>query len=241
MAVVRVCACAAREAALWAAALALHLLLAFAAAHLLLGVPPALPEPRLLVDSLEVVVAETESEVPAEASAPALPAAQSPRAEPAPMLTDAASPVALPMPPPASVPVALPLSPAPTPPTLPAPDRAPNPTALPEIALPPARPAPPKDTPREAAGATARIDKPRLVTDLSRLVKHYPTEARRNGWEGTVVLDLAIAADGTLQSAAIHTSSGHRVLDRAALRMIRSARFAGGPGRLLQPIDYRLR
>lgn len=233
MAALRLIACAFREAALWAAALALHLLAALLAAHFVLS-PRAAPEPRLLIDTIELTIAETERETPAEAAAPEHPAAQAPCPEPAPYLADAASPLALPIPPPEFA-AALPLPPVPQPPKLPEPDHAPDPSALPEIALPPAR------TPRPAAGATARIEKPRLVTDLSRLIKRYPAEARRKGWEGTVILDLRVAADGTLAEAAIHQTSGHRVLDQAALRMIRDARFAGGPGRLLQPISFTLR
>ena len=56
-----------------------------------------------------------------------------------------------------------------------------------------------------------------------------------------MILKLEVTADGSLAEAALHRSSGYDVLDRAALRMIRSARFEGGPGTLLQPIEYRLR
>ena len=233
MGALRLLACAVRESALLGAALALHLLVALWGAHWRLD-PDAAPELRLLVDAIELTIAETESETPVEAVAPDRPVAQMPRPDPAPYLLDTASSIPLALPPPER-PADLPLPPAPQPPKLPEPNHAPDPTALPEIALPPAQ------TPRPAAGATARVDKPRLVTDLSRLIKHYPPEARRNGWEGTVVLDLRVAADGTLAEASIHQTSGHKVLDRAALRMIRDARFAGGPGRLLQPISFSLR
>lgn len=235
------CVAVLREAAFWAAAVALHLLAAILAARLILAPRPSLPAPTLVVDSIELEVAEVESEIarPAISRPPTPPAAESPRPEPAPYLTapDAALPLAAP-------PAIEPSRPLPpmldVPPSPPRPDARPDASTLPEISLPPAQPE--ASPPRLAAGATARIEnKPKLLTDLSRLRKSYPPEARRNGWEGTVVLDLVIDAEGRLASASIHTSSGHATLDRAALRMIRSARFAGGPGRLLQPIDYRLR
>lgn len=227
-----------------ALALALHLALLAGAARSLLAPRPALPSPTLLVDSIELTLAEVESETPvAEATAQPLPQPiAAPQPEAAPYLFDAAGTIPLPEPPPPA------LSPLPQDsglliPEVAAPLNRPlrdNP--LPEITLPPAQPAPKQKTsPRQAAGATARLDSPKLLTDLSHLTKSYPAEARRNGWEGTVILSLTIAADGSLHSAEIHQSSGYTLLDRAALKMIRSARFAGGPGRLLQPIDYKLK
>lgn len=237
---VRACAAASREAALWAAALGLHFLAALAAAWLIAGPRPSAPSPRLMADSIELTLAETESLTPVAPAEAARPAARPlPIPEAAPYLTGGAeAPVALPPPPPLAVPATPDLLPAPPLPPAWAPERA----TLPEIALPPAREAPAAEEARAAAGDTARLErKPRLLTDLTRLRKSYPAVARRNGWEGTVVLDLRVNADGTLAEAAIHASSGHDVLDRAALRMIRGARFANGPGRLIQPIEYRLR
>ncbi len=237
---VRACAAAAREAALWAAALGLHFLAALAAAWLITGPRPSAPSPRLMADSIELTLAEAESPTPVAPTEARRPAAGAlPRPEPAPYLVGGAeAPVALPPPPPLALPSAPDFPPAPPLP----PERPPERATLPEIALPPAREAPAADEARVAAGDTARLErKPRLLTDLTRLRKSYPAIARRNGWEGTVVLELRVAEDGTLAEASIHASSGHDVLDRAALRMIRGARFANGPGRLIQPIEYRLR
>jgi protein TonB len=44
----------------------------------------------------------------------------------------------------------------------------------------------------------------------------YPSRARRLGWEGRVVLELAVSARGAVETVKIVTSSGHAVLDRAA-------------------------
>ena len=227
-----------------ALAFALHTLLLAWAAHRLLAPLPARPSPTLLVDSIELTLAEVESETPVtEATEQQLPLpTPAPQPEAAPYLFDAAGSIPLPEPPPPLV------SPHPQSPGLLIPEvaapleRPLRDNPLPEITLPPAQPAPKREsTPRQAAGATARLDSPKLVTDLSRLVKAYPPDARRNGWEGTVILSLDIAADGSLRAAEIHQSSGHASLDRAALKMIRSARFAGGPGHLLQPIEYKLK
>jgi protein TonB len=46
--------------------------------------------------------------------------------------------------------------------------------------------------------------------------------ARRMGFEGTVVLRVVVAADGSPESVAVLQSSGHDVLDTAALDTVRS-------------------
>ncbi len=54
-------------------------------------------------------------------------------------------------------------------------------------------------------------------------LKRYPTAARRNGWEGKVVLRAVIRADGHLAEVKVETSSGHEALDKAALETLRLA------------------
>ena len=240
----------ASESFKWSCTTTAAFLLLALAAWALESRPVNAPTPKLITESIELTLAENESEVPTEASTPSLPT-------PPPMPTpsqaayllddtglpalptfDTLTPPTLPLPPPDF-----------TPPALPTPDSAPEDVALPEITLPPALPAPmppqveapKKEAPKASAGATARMENPKLLTDLTRLLKRYPPEARRNGWEGTVILKLEINEKGRLEKATLHRSSGHDVLDRAALQMIRSARFEGGPGTLLQPIEYHLR
>ena len=54
----------------------------------------------------------------------------------------------------------------------------------------------------------------------------YPPEATANGWEGVVVVDLIIRADGQPRSCRIAQSSGHQVLDvKTCEIMIQRARF----------------
>jgi len=49
----------------------------------------------------------------------------------------------------------------------------------------------------------------------------YPYVARRNGWQGETDLGLHIGADGRISDVHVVKSSGHRMLDRAALNSAR--------------------
>jgi len=53
----------------------------------------------------------------------------------------------------------------------------------------------------------------------------YPREARKFGWEGTVLLIVEVLPDGNAGKIEIKESSGHSVLDRAAIQAIRKWRF----------------
>ena len=53
----------------------------------------------------------------------------------------------------------------------------------------------------------------------------YPALARRMGWEGSVTCRLAIAADGRVTSVVVETSSGHDLLDEAAVDSLERWRF----------------
>lgn len=52
---------------------------------------------------------------------------------------------------------------------------------------------------------------------------NYPPEARAKGLAGTLRLRVTIAADGTLQDVQLLQTSGHAVLDAAAVRIVRLA------------------
>lgn len=78
-------------------------------------------------------------------------------------------------------------------------------------------------------------------------MKHYPAQARLNHLEGKVILRAVIKSDGHLGDLSIKESSGHRLLDEAAMDVIR--RICPVPmkhdlGRpevvVMIPIDYRL-
>ena len=60
---------------------------------------------------------------------------------------------------------------------------------------------------------------------LSNPAPRYPVEARRKGWEGTVILEASVNKSGYPVSVEIKTSSGHVVLDEAALNTVKTWRF----------------
>ena len=48
----------------------------------------------------------------------------------------------------------------------------------------------------------------------------YPMLARRNGWQGKVILSLSINSQGSIKNAHIKVSSGYRILDNSALKAL---------------------
>src|SRR6185437_7792970 len=52
---------------------------------------------------------------------------------------------------------------------------------------------------------------------------NYPAEAKANRIYGSLQLTVAIRADGEIESVEINKSSGHKVLDQAAVRIVRLA------------------
>lgn len=92
-------------------------------------------------------------------------------------------------------------------------------------------PAPSESPPAAAAPApqaadTAPVTEPDYKAAYlnNRLV--YPLAARRMGLQGRVVLSVEVLADGTAGQINVLQSSGHEVLDRAALESVRSWRFS---------------
>ena len=53
----------------------------------------------------------------------------------------------------------------------------------------------------------------------------YPTIARRRGYEGRVLLSAMISIDGTVVELTVKESSGHPVLDRAAMKVVEAWEF----------------
>jgi protein TonB len=54
----------------------------------------------------------------------------------------------------------------------------------------------------------------------------YPLIARRKGWEGTVVIELLVSDSGWVEEVRVEKSSGHALLDDAALGAVRNWRIA---------------
>lgn len=56
----------------------------------------------------------------------------------------------------------------------------------------------------------------------------YPRTARRRGYEGSVVLEVKVLKNGTVGDLRVLESSGHTVLDKAALKSVRNWLFEPG-------------
>ncbi|MBW8079064.1 MAG: TonB family protein, partial [Gallionella sp.] len=52
---------------------------------------------------------------------------------------------------------------------------------------------------------------------------NYPEQARREQIYGKLQLSVSIKADGTIESVEVSRSSGQRILDAAAMRIVRLA------------------
>jgi protein TonB len=52
-----------------------------------------------------------------------------------------------------------------------------------------------------------------------------PRIARRRGYQGTVYLEVLVSIEGRVEGVRVVKSSGHKVLDKAALKAVRKWRF----------------
>ncbi len=81
-----------------------------------------------------------------------------------------------------------------------------------------------------------------------RALRAYPRAAQREGLEGIVLIALVIDEQGRVHSVRVKRSSGHSVLDEAALSSVRALNGAPAPPgeihwgarEISLPIDYRL-
>ena len=108
-------------------------------------------------------------------------------------------------------------------------------TAEPVIASPPAEATPASPGPVEAPvqvakasppGSDVKTDHRWLAESLWRRVaelKRYPSSARLNGQEGKVILKAVIRSDGHLIEVTVQKSSGHQILDAAAIEAVKLA------------------
>jgi TonB family protein len=89
-----------------------------------------------------------------------------------------------------------------------------------------------------------------IQTAVSTALKanfRYPRIARRNGWQGTVILALRVLPDGQLTDILVSSSSGHPVLDLAAMHTLQTATVPQARQwlddqamDLVLPVEYRL-
>lgn len=67
---------------------------------------------------------------------------------------------------------------------------------------------------------------------------NYPEEAKRRGLHGNVMLDVAIKEDGSVEGVSILRSSGHKLIDDAAVRIVHlAAPFAAFPSDIRAEIN----
>jgi len=102
---------------------------------------------------------------------------------------------------------------------------------------PDSRPQPPRQAaPQKLSGKS-------LHRAQAALSKHlfYPQSAVAQGLQGDVVLLLALDSKGEIQAIEIAKSSGHALLDQAAIDAVRHiGALPGNPHQTLLPVSFRL-
>ncbi len=104
---------------------------------------------------------------------------------------------------------------------------------VPEIAEAAPQPATATPPPAQAVAATPAVAAAPVIDTapdykaayLNNPRPSYPMAARRMGWEGRVVLNVEVLSEGSCGDLSVFQSSGHEVLDNAALRTVKGWRF----------------
>ncbi len=80
--------------------------------------------------------------------------------------------------------------------------------------------------PTSAEPTSGHFEGPKLNADyLHNPRPDYPVQAKRMGWEGRVLLRVEVLASGSVGQVSIAKSSGHDLLDEAALDAVRRWKF----------------
>ena len=112
-------------------------------------------------------------------------------------------------------------------------------TLAPEEA-PVSQPAPTPPPPAAKHPAASQRYVERAQRQLSNVLA-YPAEAVNRGLEGDVHLLIKLTDDGTVEEVSVASSSGHVILDDAAVKAAyRTGKFGAGPRELILPISFRL-
>jgi protein TonB len=108
----------------------------------------------------------------------------------------------------------------------------------PQPVLPGPRLAPPSDRLQRLSGEAALKAAEQLARDLP-----YPAEAIERGWQGEALVLLFLDNSGNAIAARLEASSGHAILDDAAVRAARQLRALpdSAPREALLPVRFRLR
>lgn len=98
-------------------------------------------------------------------------------------------------------------------------------------------------SPSGTSGAESQAGGFIWIRDAIQHAIAYPQAARRNGWEGKVVVAFRLLSDGSVRDVRIVQGSGHPVLDRGAIDAVRNASpFPRSPvdAEVITPVVYRL-
>ena len=82
---------------------------------------------------------------------------------------------------------------------------------------------PPPEEPEEDRGLTHLREA--VPVYRKNPTPEYPSLARRRGYEGTVVMEVFVDREGRVQDLRLYQSSGHEVLDRAAMKAVKGWLF----------------
>jgi protein TonB len=117
---------------------------------------------------------------------------------------------------------------------------------VPKASVTPKKTSPPQIT--QQGPAPTRVNNwqdevKRQIRKLDERGLFYPPEAITQGLEGETLVLLIINESGEVSAARVEQGSGHRILDDAALRAVRSLRSlpADAPRETLLPVRFRLK
>jgi protein TonB len=119
------------------------------------------------------------------------------------------------------------------------PAEKPKPVVEKKNRVPAEKPAPPPaSTSAHLSGEAARVAQSQLARELL-----YPLEAVERGLEGQATVMLFLDDSGNVIASRLESSSGHAILDDAAVRAARSLRALppSAPREALLPVRFRLR
>lgn len=119
----------------------------------------------------------------------------------------------------------------------------PKPRSTPENTPKPTPPPKPQSRPTPHTTQTWTQAVREHLKKLDSAGQFYPAQAIAQGLEGEVQVLLIINESGTVSAARVEQSSGHAILDEAALRAVRSLRSlpADAPREVVLPVRFRLR
>lgn len=206
----------------WFVSIALHTELWYAWQGMTVEPPPT-PVPPLVVEAALVAAPTVKPQVAAPAPKPAPP----PQEKPRPKLPEKAKPQLKPKPPVKPKPVAKPVQ------AKQAPSR-PAPVVQQQVAAETAPSVPSAQTYSKpspmSAQPSAPVQEPLVkavysAPGLKNPPTHYPRIAQMRQWEGTVILEIRVLADGSAGEVKIVHGSGHEVLDESAVEQVKSWRF----------------